>query len=996
MGGAASPRTTIVDPPDRQPVRPTLRSLAGVIGVVAAFSFTAVAFFVPWLSAGDEADEVPVGRYAMLADGHASLVRRNTDAGDLVEWSSTTVEVMPGVRALGELPRGIVDAVAEHIAGEGASVDDALADVDALRRSRVGLITRRTLMSDASTVTEVEARVLDRRGLYSLGFQAIGTDQSPTLIDPPLPLLPADPRPGTAWSAEGLYGATPYRWEAEVTDAGPLAVELGRLDDCITVTSTLTLGTPDGPLPIEYLDQYCAGVGWVHSEIGGSEPSRFDAVSVGGFAPVALPDPADAGDGPIEPPFADPGSWGFSRLGSALPLASTGAATFTPVYLPTDPPMVLAATDAGGDLVALAAGGVAESVLWRFPTAGAVYAQPRYDPGTGRIYVGASDGVLRALDPRGLFLWSRRVDDNIATRPIVSDGTVVFGSEAGQIYGLDVNTGEASWRTAAAGAVVSSPTAAGGLVVVADESGEVRALDPRTGRQRWSHTVAGPVEAPLATSGRGVLVADRSGSLTLLDQGGGEVWTTDAGLGVAFRTEPAVAGDLVVTVDELGEATATSLIDGAIAWRRTGQGYVGSALAAAGGIVLARQDGTVDILGPDGELLRHVDARDASTPADATPAFTYGPSPGGGALWMADSGGVVRRLGPATEAAAGRLEAAWVNTNLDAPFTGLPLVFTPVVWRDQLVVFDPQRNLVVIDPISGEAVSAGAFGADGDILLPEAVVVRDTMFVDVTDRLVAVDLASGLELWSQRVQGQRSHPPVVASGTVVTVTADGAGAAVVAFDTGSGEQRWRRSTGPAALSSGPVLGHGVVFVGDPVAALDIDTGDPVWTSTVGDAAGLPVVADELLVVATYVDGAASGRLVGIDAASGSVLWERETTGDAHGSTSRLVVAGGVAVLTSIVGPVIGVDPRTGDELWRQELPGSILGTPSAIGDRVWYALQTSQVLALDPADGEVQLGFEGLGTSIGAVSLAQRPVAIGDVVVIAAGQVVYAVREASP
>jgi outer membrane protein assembly factor BamB len=976
--------------------RPVLLSVAGVVGVVALFLITAAAFVVPWGMVGDEGDEVPVSRYARFADGQASLVRRTNEAGELVEWSSDTVEVVPGLRALSDLPRSFIDSVAEHIAGEGAGSNEALEDRDALGRVRVGIVSRRILKADASTATEIEVRVLDRRGLYLLGSQALGSDQSPTLIDPPLPLLPADPQPDTAWSAEGLFGATRYRWEAVISAVGPLSVELGQFEDCISVSGTLTFDLPDGPAPTELLDQFCAGVGWVHGEVGGSQPGRFDAVSVGGRAPVALPDPAGAGPDPLEPPADDPGSWQLTRVGSALPLASVGAATFSPVYLPTDPPTVLAATEAGGDLVALAAGGLAGNVVWRFPTSGAVYAQPRYDPETNRIYVGASDGVLRALDARGLFLWSSTTGDNIATRPVVANGTVVFGSEDGHIYGLDADTGGPLWRVAADGAVVSSPAVHGGLVVVADESGVVRALDPLDGNERWTHTAASAVEAPIATCDLGVLVADRSGALTLLDDGGVEIWSADAGAGLALRTEPAVVGDLVVTVDELGDVAATSLVDGHIAWRRRGEDHIGTATAAGGGILLAREDGSLDIVVADGSHVSRFDAADASTPSDFTPESTYGPSPGGGALWMADDRGIVRRLGPAAEGTGGRLEVAWLKTMLDPPYAGQPLVSTPVTWGDRLVLSDPQRNLYAVDPATGEAVSAGTFGRDGDIVLPDAVVVGDTMILDVKVRLIAVDLSSGAELWSQPLDGQRAHPPVVADGTAVTVTSDGDGAAVVAFDLADGEPRWRRATGAAALRSGPVLGDGVVLVGDPPAAFDIDTGEPLWTSTIGDPAGLPVVVDGVLVVTTYVDEAASGRLAGIDTATGAVLWERETVGDGHGPTSRLVAAGDVVALTSLSGPVIGIDPATGAELWRQRLPGPLIGNPSAIADRFWYALQSGQVVALGPADGAVQLGFEGLGTSIGAVSLVQRPVAIGDVVVIAAGTAVYAVREAPP
>ena len=972
-----------------------MRGALEVVLVIAAFVATGAAFALPWAAAGDEADEQGISRYAMFVDGHASLVRRVDDDGRLVEWQSTTIEVMPGFRALADLPSGFVDAVAEHIAGEGAGTTEALEAHEALSRARVGLVSRRILAADGSARTEIEVEVLDRRGLYSLGFQTLGAEQAPTLFDPALPLLPANPSPGTTWSAQGQAGALGYRVAAGVSEAGPLETSLGSLPDCITVSLTLTLEVPDGPSETEQVDQYCAGVGWVHGDVRGEEPRRYDTVSVAGAVagePVSMPSVALE----TEPPPGDPGTWELSRVGSALPLSTTGKSTFAPVYVPTDPPLVLAATDAGGDLVALSAGGVVGGVAWRVPTAGAIYAQPLFDSATSRIFMGASDGVLRALDARGLFLWSHATGDSIATRPVAVGTTVVFGSEDGHVYGVDIDTGQRRWRVVAGAAVVASPALMGDFVVVADESGTVRALSPVDGAVRWTWDAPAAIVAGLATTADGVLVADTAGGLTLLDADGAERWRADAGRGSPISSQPTVGDGLVVTVDDQGDAAGVSLRDGRLAWRRTNEGYVGSPAAVGNAFVVGRDDGTLDRVDAAGELVARLDARDATTPLDLPPAFTYGPSHGGGAIWVADDHGIVRRLGPAPDRGPQPLEVAWVRTIVDPPYASLVLVSTPTPWGDRLVLLDPRRNVFVVDPTTGAAEALGSFGGPDDVVVPETVTVGDTMLVDTQTRLVAVDLRTAAERWSVPLVGQRFHPPVVAGTTVVAISADGDEARVEAFDIADGRRLWSRPTGAAALRSGPVLRDEVVLVGDPVEALDIDTGEPAWTSTVTDPAGLPVLLNDLLVVTTFADGDDSGRVAGIDAASGAVEWNRELDGEGHAPTSRLVGAGGTAVLTSITGPVIGLDPRTGDERWRQEFPAAIIGTPSAIGDRIWYALESGQVLALSPADGAIEREFEGFGTSIGAVSVIQRPVASGDVVVVAAGPIVYAVREAGP
>ncbi len=971
------------------------RAAAEVASVIALFAATLGAFVVPWATLGDDGDALAVTRYSMFVDGHAALVRRTDDDGGIVEWQSTTVEIVPGFRALADLPTGFVAAVAEHVAGEGSGTSEALAANEELSRSRVGLVSRRILASDGAVRTEIEVQVLDRRGLYSLGFQTLGGEQAPTLFDPALPLLPADPAPGTTWSARGTAGALGYEIDAEITRAGHLETELGAQPDCISVSLALTLDLGDGLDETEQVDEYCADIGWVHGEVTGDDLRVYDTVSAAGAVATGLPDLPPTSPGDSSSPPSDPAAWQLSRVGSALPLSTTGKSTFAPVYIPSDPPIVLAATDAAGDLVALSAGGVAGGVAWRFPTGGAIYAQPFHDAATDRIYVGASDGIVRALDVRGMFLWSHATGDSVATRPVVAGGTLVFGSEDGHVYGVDADTGRRLWQVDADGAVVASPAVIDGLVVVADEAGTVRALDPSDGAVRWTWNAPSAVVAPLLASPDGVLVADTSGTLTLLDPGGSEAWTADVGRGSALLTQPALGQGIATTIDEQGDVAAVSSTSGDILWRRADEDYVGTAWTE-NVFVLARDRGTIDLVDASGALVAQHDARDASTPIDLPPSFTYGLSPGGGAVWAADDHGIVRRLGAMPENGRRPLEVAWVRTIVDPPYASLLLVSTPVAWGDRLVLVDPQRNLYVVDPTSGEAASAGSFGSPDDVLLPEALVVGDTMIVDTETRLMAINLATGEELWSVPLDGRRFHPPVVSGSTVVTVTADGTAASVQAVDLVTGMRLWQRPTCRAALNSGPVLGNGVVFVGDPVEALDLDTGEPRWTSTVSDPAGLPVLIEDLLLVTTFVEGDESGRLASIDAGTGRVRWERELVGEGHGPTSRLVSAGGVTVLTSLTGPILGIDPLTGDEIWRRELPRAIIGTPSSIGDRVWYALESGQVLALGPADGAIEREFEGFGTSIGAVSLIQRPVSSGDVVVIVAGPLVYAVREAGP
>ncbi|MEY2447459.1 MAG: hypothetical protein QOH79_935, partial [Acidimicrobiaceae bacterium] len=738
--------------------------------MVAVFTVTVAIVVVPWKNTSSAPAQVPVNRYAMLDDGRAVLVRTTDGNGHLLEFESRTIELLPGLRALNDLPLAFADAVAEHIAGRGKTRNDALSMTGRITGARVADMLRRKVAADGTTSTEEEVQVLDGRGLFVLGFRTLGSDPQPTIAEPALQLLPPDPRKGDHWSQTGTIGSLAYQWEASISDVAPATATLGSFDDCLTVTSSLTITDPAAPSSSQLLDVYCAGVGAVtgSSTRTDGEHRALDTVAVDDRAPAGVPDVAPSvRDHAADGPAGDPSGWVLSRVGSALPISTIGAETVPPVYLPTQPPSVLASTDAGGDLVSLDLGDVSGSVAWRFPTAGAIYSEPRYDAARGRIYVGATDGRLRALDSRGLFLWSTPSGDNVATRPAVANDTVVFGSEDGAAYGVDATTGERRWRTKLAGAAASSPAVSGDVVAIGDDGATVTGLDTGNGAERWTYAAGDAVEAPVGLAGGDFLVADRGGAVARLDPASGEErWTADAGRGSAVRAEPVLFGDLVLAVDDSGTLSALDAATGDVRWRHRERGYVGSPAMVGTDAVVASADGRVHVIDAAGNVVATIETQDARGGAPA--GFDYGPTVGGGMVWLADKTGTVWRLGPAAQGSS-QLAAAWLHASVDAPFAAFPFVSSAVAWRDSAVVLDTRRHSFFIDPTSGTTTAGPVVGKDGDVLLADPVVAGDTLLIDAGSRLLAVDLPSGAERWSQPLVGTRYLPPAVQGNTVVTI-----------------------------------------------------------------------------------------------------------------------------------------------------------------------------------------------------------------------------------
>jgi outer membrane protein assembly factor BamB len=169
-----------------------------------------------------------------------------------------------------------------------------------------------------------------------------------------------------------------------------------------------------------------------------------------------------------------------------------------------------------GSVVALAADG---STLWQCAI------RAKNGPAVGsptingnRLYVGAADGYVRALDRgSGAILWAFRVGAAIAPGlSLAPDGTIYFGAADRRVYALRDAGGQGDLRWATVlGGKVSSTAAVDkvGAVFVGSDDRKVYALETADGAIRWSFATRGAVRSALAIGVGGRVLAgseDRS------------------------------------------------------------------------------------------------------------------------------------------------------------------------------------------------------------------------------------------------------------------------------------------------------------------------------------------------------------------------------------------------------------------------------------------------------------------------------------------------------
>lgn len=972
--------------------------LFGVVGLVAALVASGVAFAVPWVPEAPEGGQ-ELSEWFPLDGAPPTLLEELGESGDTIAFRSRTIEEVSPLEAFGRIPADFTEGL-DSLVSQGGESDDQLGDLERLV-DEVDLAIEQVIRLDMTQDPPVPltSQFLYARtdeGLLEVGFR--GEDGTPVRLDPPLLLLPPDPRPGDRWDSEGTANEVPYSFDAEVVSLDDPNTPVRDFSGCIRVEATFVFGEGEGRSESVLSATYCKGIGEVLSSetVDGTLLTRRRLVAAGGERRAdlaSIPPPLVLADPPPAAPGGKPDTWELSRFGRSLPTGSTGRSTIPPVFVPTDPPMVLAAAE-GGDLIAFDAATADER--WRFHPDGNIYGAPAFDAESGRLFFGASDRHLYALDARGLFLWAFNTGDNVPTTPLVAGDTVVIGTEAGFAHGIDAATGEERWRQEAGGPITASPVLVDGAAVIGSDDGGLYAFEPETGERRWRVLVGAPIESAPAARDGVVYAADRDGGVVAVDaETGDEIWEGSAESTV--RTPVAVSDDLVVVMTDFGRLVGLDRRNGRRRWQ-TGEIHEGHPVFAGEFIVAATETDEIHVYDSSGRRLREIGTAEASLPDERQTTFTLGGTPGGEALWFADEGSVIRRLGLASGAPPAGFSPLWSVGFIDEPFEGGTLRYSPVPFGDQAVILDASGVVYLMEPGTGEAEKIAVVAAD-EAATADPVVDGDLLLVSTTAALYAVSLPDGAERWSVPSPngGFATASPVVAGDTVVWATFSDETGSLQALDRATGEPVWSAPM-TTALGGGIEVDGDRVFVGTPPSAFDLATGQPIWQNPLaGNGLGGPAfdAASSTLFVAQIVSpegGTERATVAALDATTGQVRWEIELP-TALSLFERLWVSEGIVVVPTLEGPVFGLDATTGEQRWAYDEPDRF-GTTSVVGESVFVVLPNGDLQALDVTTGEVTGEFGGFDLTLDTVEVSfARPVEIDGTLVVTLGFILLGLQE---
>tara|TARA_Y100001936_G_scaffold97795_1_gene96121 strand:+ start:3236 stop:4381 length:1146 start_codon:yes stop_codon:yes gene_type:complete len=212
--------------------------------------------------------------------------------------------------------------------------------------------------------------------------------------------------------------------------------------------------------------------------------------------------------------------------------------------------------------------------------------------------------------------------------------------------------------------------------------------------------------------------------------------------------------------------------------------------------------------------------------------------------------------------------------------------FIPSFYSGEMIVADPEGNLISMNPSSGKVnwnidlkrdLSAGTASGFGKIVLS-----------DTDGFLVAIDTDSKETLWEKNIGGEILSNGVISASLVLIKNSVGE---LVALDSSTGDVKWSfRSQLPALTVRGtgePIIDNGIVFStfdNGRLAAFQLETGYFLWDGPISflegtselenliDSDSSPVIAQSLIFATNY-----QGRLTAFDIAQKRPVWNAEAS-----------------------------------------------------------------------------------------------------------------------
>lgn len=129
---------------------------------------------------------------------------------------------------------------------------------------------------------------------------------------------------------------------------------------------------------------------------------------------------------------------------------------------------------------------------WRYDAGAPIRSRPAITE--ERIVFGTESGDVLGLDLQSAIKWRFKAKRNVTSSPVIFDNVAYFGSMDGMVYAVEINNGWTVWKFRTNKAVVSSPIIVEKMLYIGSADGYVYALD-LNGREQWRFQTGGQVNS---------------------------------------------------------------------------------------------------------------------------------------------------------------------------------------------------------------------------------------------------------------------------------------------------------------------------------------------------------------------------------------------------------------------------------------------------------------------------------------------------------------------
>ena len=292
------------------------------------------------------------------------------------------------------------------------------------------------------------------------------------------------------------------------------------------------------------------------------------------------------------------------------------------------------------------------------------------------------------------------------------------------------------------------------------------------------------------------------------------------------------------------------------------------------------------------------------------------------------------------------------------------LIASPVVAGGRVYVLDSKAGVRAFSAQNGAPLWARSLvpeGRDGDgaygggLATNGAMVFATTAFGEV----IALDAASGREIWRQKVSTPIRGAPTVTNGQVYFVTIANETVAVAAQ---TGTILWKSpGAGEAAsaiASSSPAVAGGFViapYTNGDVTAFSAGNGSQMWsenlasTSSANSAANLNGIAGRPVIASGSVFAIShAGRLASLKLTTGAENWSHEIAG-----SQTPWLSGEYLFVISNNKTLAAITRSTGKVRWISDLPAGVWAGPVMGGGRLLAVSSNGQLASISPQTGKL-------------------------------------------